>query len=94
MNRPETPSTRLIVSFYVVLAVILLGCSHYLGSDGPSQHQEAENTAAEVADREQEAAYLHAALAQHQAERPDLWTAETKERARIAAGLVAQGVQP
>lgn len=81
MSRPETPSNRLIVGFYVVLAVLLLGCSHYLGPDDVQSAQDTE-------------AALQDAIAQAQAERPDLWTAETKERARIAARLVAQGVQP
>ena len=34
------------------------------------------------------------ALAQAQTERPELWTAERKARADVAAGLVARGVQP
>lgn len=81
MTRPETPSTSLIVWFYVVLAVVLLGCSHYLGPDDVQAAQDTE-------------ASLQEAIAQAQAERPDLWTPETKERARIAAGLIAQGVLP
>ena len=81
MTRPEAPSNRLIVGFYVVLAVLLLGCSHYLGPDDVQSAQDTE-------------AALQDAIAQAQAERPDLWTAETKERARIAARLVAHGVQP
>ena len=79
MNRPETPSTRLIVGFYVVLAVLLLGCSHYLG---PDDVQAAHDTEAALQD----------AIAQAQAERPDLWDTEQKERARMAVRLVAQGV--
>ena len=47
MNRPEAPSNRLIVGFYVVLAVLLLGCSHYLG---PDDIQAAQDTAASAAD--------------------------------------------
>ena len=81
MNRPEAPSNRLIVGFYVVLAVLLLGCSHYLG---PDDIQAAQDTEAALQD----------AIAQAQAERPDLWSDERVARGRIAAGLVAQGVQP
>ena len=40
------------------------------------------------------AASLRDALAQAQQERPELWTAERKARADVAAGLVARGVQP
>jgi hypothetical protein len=67
-----------------VLAVVLaLGCGHYL--DGaPSDMQAEEATAASLRD----------ALAQAQAERPDLWTPERRARAAAAAGLVARGVQP
>lgn len=66
-----------------VLAVVLaLGCGHYL--DGPSEMQSQEDGAANLRD----------ALAQAQAERPDLWTPERRARAAAAAGLVARGVQP
>lgn len=68
---------------YAVGVAIVLG-SAGLGMDGPSAQDEAEATAASLRD----------ALHQAQAERPDLWTAETKERARVAARLVSQGVQP
>lgn len=66
-----------------LLAVVLaLGCSHLL--DGPSDVEAEEATAANLRD----------ALAQAQAERPDLWTPERRARADAAAGLVARGVQP
>ena len=78
MNRPEAPSNRLIVGFYVVLAVLLLGCSHYLG---PDDIQAAQDTEAALQD----------AIAQAQAERPDLWTPETIERAETAALIAAAG---
>ena len=79
MNRPEAPSNRLIVGFYVVLAVLLLGCSHYLGPDDIQAAQDTE-------------AALQEAIAQAQAERPDLWDTAQKERARVAVRLAAQGV--
>ena len=77
MNRPEAPSNRLIVGFYVVLAVLLLGCSHYLG---PDDIQAAQDTEAALQD----------AIAQAQAERPELWTPEQVQRGRVAAGVVAR----
>lgn len=52
--------------------------------DGPSEAEMAKATAASLRD----------ALAQAQAERPELWTAEQKARASIAAELVAGEVQP
>ena len=79
MNRPEAPSNRLIVGFYVVLAVLLLGCSHYLGPDDIQAAQDTE-------------AALQEAIAQAQAERHDLWDTAQKERARVAVRLAAQGV--
>ena len=79
MNRPEAPSNRLIVGFYVVLAVLLLGCSHYLGPDDIQAAQDTE-------------AALQEAIAQAQAERPDLWDTAQEERARVAVRLAAQGV--
>ena len=82
MTRPEYPGTPIILWFYAVLFALVLGTSHYLG--GPDDIESAANTEASLND----------ALTQAQAERPDLWTAETKERARVAARLVSQGVQP
>ena len=72
-----------VVALVIVVLVYTLGA---LGAamDGPDDIQAAQDTEAALQD----------AIAQAQAERPDLWTAETKERARIAARLVAQGVQP
>lgn len=67
----------------VVALVLALGCSHYL--DGaPSDLQAEEATAASLRD----------ALAQAQAERPDLWTAQQRARADRAAVLAARQVQP
>ena len=76
MTRPKTPW---IVWFYVALAILVLGASHYLGPDDVQAAQDTE-------------ASLNDALAQAQAERPDLWDTAQKERARVAARLVAQGV--
>lgn len=64
------------------LLALVLSSSHLL--DGPSDFEAAQATEASLND----------ALAQAQAERPELWTAEQKARARVAAGLVAKGVQP
>ena len=64
-----------------VLALVL-SSSHLL--DGPSDLEAAQATEASLND----------ALAQAQAERPELWTAEQKARARVAAALVAREVQP
>jgi len=55
--------------------------------DGPSDIEADRATAAAVEDGEK----LHAALARHQSERPDLWTAETRARADEAALVVARG---
>jgi hypothetical protein len=60
-----------------------IGCAHYL-DDSPSDWEADKATQASLND----------ALRAAQAERPELWTAEQKARARVAAGLVAQGVQP
>ena len=80
--------TKVVVDFGLVCLVVV-ALVYTLGAlggvlDGPDDIQAAQDTEAALQD----------AIAQAQAERPDLWTAETKERARIAAGLVAQGVQP
>ena len=64
------------------LVALVLSSSHLL--DGPSDFEAAQ--AAEAS--------LNDALAQAQAERPELWTAEQKARARVAAALVAREVQP
>ena len=64
------------------LVALVLSSSHLL--DGPSDFEAAQATEASLND----------ALAQAQAERPELWTAEQKARARAAAALVAREVQP
>ena len=60
-----------------VLALVM-SSSHLL--DGPSEIEAAQATEASLND----------ALAQAQAERPELWTAEQKARARVAAQSVAR----
>ena len=70
-----------LVALLVVLAIVALGGSHYLGPDDVQAAQDTE-------------ASLNDALAQAQAERPDLWDTAQKERARVAAPLVTQGVTP
>lgn len=80
--------TKAVVDFGLVCLVVV-ALVYTLGAlggvlDGPDDIQAAQDTEAAFQD----------ALTQAQAERPDLWTAETKERARVAARLVAQGVQP
>ena len=86
--RTAAKLTKVVVDFGLVCLVVV-ALVYTLGAlggvlDGPDDIQAAQDTEAALQD----------AIAQAQAERPDLWTAETKERARIAAGLVAQGVQP
>ena len=60
----------------------ILSASFHL--DGPSEIEAAQATEASLND----------ALAQAQAERPELWSDEQKARARVAAELVAREVQP
>jgi hypothetical protein len=60
-----------------VVAFILSASFHL---DGPSDFEAAQATEASLND----------ALAQAQAERPELWTAEQKARARVAAQIVAR----
>ena len=64
-----------------VVAFILSASFHI---DGPSDVEAAQATEASLND----------ALAQAQAERPELWSDEQKARARGAAALVAREVQP
>lgn len=64
-----------------VVAFILSASFHI---DGPSDVEAAQATEASLND----------ALAQAQAERPELWSDEQKVRARVAAALVAREVQP
>ena len=60
------------------LVALVLSSSHLL--DGPSDFEAAQATEASLND----------ALAQAQAERPELWEAEQKARARVAAQIVAR----
>ena len=64
------------------LVALVLSSSHLL--DGPSEIESAQATEASLND----------ALAQAQAERPELWSDEQTARARVAAQSVAQGVRP
>ena len=64
------------------LVAFILSASFHL--DGPSDIEAAHATEASLND----------ALAQAQAERPELWSDEQKARARVAAALVAREVQP
>ena len=64
------------------LVALVLSSSYHL--DGPSDFEAAQATEASLND----------ALAQAQAERPELWSDEQKARARVAAQSVAQGVRP
>ena len=64
------------------LVALVLSSSHLL--DGPSDFEAAQATEASLND----------ALAQAQAERPELWSDEQKARARVAAALVAREVKP
>lgn len=81
---PPLENIRFMALVWAATAVLafLLGGSHLL--DGPSDMEAEAATAASLRD----------ALAQAQRERPDLWTAEQKARADVAARLAAQGVQP
>ena len=60
------------------LVALVLSSSHLL--DGPSEIESAQATEANLND----------ALAQAQAERPELWNGEHKARARVAAQIVAR----
>lgn len=60
------------------LVALVLSSSHLL--DGPSDFEAAQATEASLND----------ALAQAQAERPELWSDEQKARARAAAQIVAR----
>lgn len=64
------------------LLALVLSASYLL--DAPDEVQASQDTAAALRD----------ALAQHQAERPDLWTAETRGRADAAAGIIARTTRP
>ena len=60
------------------LVALALSSSHLL--DGPSEIEAAQATEASLND----------ALAQAQAERPELWAAEQQARARVAAQIAAR----
>lgn len=64
------------------LVALVLSSSHLL--DGPSEIEAAQATEAHRQDA------LNDALAAAQAERHELWTAEQKARARVAAQIVAR----
>lgn len=69
---------------YSLAALVALALSSSYLLDGPSEVQAANDTAASLRD----------ALAQHQAERPDLWTPERRRRADAAAGIIARTTRP
>lgn len=69
-----------------VLALILSSSYHLDNSPSDIDADRATQEARQDA--------LNDALAAAQAERPELWAAEQKARARVAAQSVAQGVQP
>ena len=80
--------TKVVVDFGLVCLVVV-ALVYTLGAlgavlDGPDDVQAAQDTEASLND----------ALAQAQAERPDLWNDERVARGRAAAGLVARGVMP
>ena len=64
------------------LVALILSSSHLL--DGPSEIEAAQATEAHRQDA------LNDALAAAKAERPELWEAEQKARARVAAQIVAR----
>ncbi len=67
------------------LVALVLSSSHLL--DGPSEIEAAQATETTEANRQDA---LNDALAQAQAERPELWSDEQKARARVAAQIVAR----
>ena len=79
--------TKLVVDFGLVCLVVV-ALVYTLGAlggvlDGPDDIQAAQDTEAALQD----------ALTQAQADQPYLWTPEQVQRGRVAARLVAQGVQ-
>ena len=68
-------------AFWLILAACVLVFALFSGCTGPSDTQAEADTAAALQD----------AIAQAQAERPDLWTPETIERAKTAALIAAAG---
>ena len=80
MNHRDLTSSLLVYACALVaccLAIVLLlaGCS------GPTETEAAADSALNLQD----------AIVQAQAERPDLWTPETIERAKTAALIAAAG---
>jgi len=76
--------TKAVVDFGLVCLVVV-ALVYTLGAlgavlDGPDDIQAAQDTEAALQD----------ALTQAQADRPDLWDTVQKERARVAAGVVAR----
>ena len=70
---------------YIAAVLLILTCAMALvGCSGPSDLEAERATAAALQD----------AIAQAQAERPDLWTPETIERAKTAALIAAAGRKP
>ena len=68
-------------AFWLILTACVLVFALFSGCTGPSDTQAEADTAAALQD----------AIAQAQAERPDLWTPETIERAKTAALIAAAG---
>lgn len=68
-----------------VLALILSSSYHLDNSPSDIDADQATQEARQDA--------LNDALEQAQAERPELWTAEQKQRARVAAQIVAEGAR-
>ena len=66
-------------AFWLILAACVLVFALFSGCTGPSDTQAEADTAAALQD----------AIAQAQAEQPDLWTPETIERAKTAALIAA-----
>ena len=72
------------IKFWAGAGLVAFILSASFHPDGPSDIEAAHATEASLND----------ALAQAQAERPELWSDEQKARARVAAALVAREVQP
>ncbi|MBB6559619.1 hypothetical protein HNP48_002286 [Acidovorax soli] len=75
---------RPVIKYCIAALVAIAMSSSYLLDGSPSELQAAKDTAASMRD----------ALAQHQAERPDLWTPERRSRADAAAGIIARTTRP
>ncbi len=72
------------IKFWAGAGVVAFILSASFHMDGPRDVEAAQATEASLND----------ALAQAQAERPELWSEEQKARARVAAALVAREVRP